>query len=265
MNSDDEKYSDVEDNESIDSEPQPKKVFNKSSKNNDSDVEDNDDVIDKYEHDGVIVNDNNSDDEEVDDDDDDDDEQEDENISSNGIAKLKGNNKQLGNSSNINDINKNVILDDNNLNEEDYNNDYDNDDDDDDDDDDDNDYLNLLEDNISNNYIKNHHPECLSHNFNEVEKMCSIVRDKHGNIIDPLHKTTPILTKYERTRIIGQRCKQLNDGSKPFISLPYDIVDMHIIAELELEQKKIPFIIKRPIPNGGFEYWRLNDLEILSF
>ena len=260
MNSDDEKYSDVEDNESIDSEPQPKKVFNKSSKNNDSDVEDNDDVVDKYEDDDVIVNDNNSDDEEVDDDDDDDDdEQQDENISSNGIAKLKGNNKQLGNTSNLTDINKNVIIDDNNLNDQDYN------DDDDDDDDDDNDYLNLLEDNINSNYIEKHHPECLSHNFNEVEHMCSIVRDKDGNIIDPLHKTTPILTKYERTRILGQRCKQLNDGSKPFISLPYDIVDMHIIAEMELEQKKIPFIVKRPIPNGGFEYWRLNDLEILSF
>jgi hypothetical protein len=32
---------------------------------------------------------------------------------------------------------------------------------------------------------------------------------------------------------------------------------------LELEQKKSPFIIKRPFPNGGVEYWNVNDLEIL--
>ena len=26
-------------------------------------------------------------------------------------------------------------------------------------------------------------------------------------------------------------------------------------------QKKIPFIIRRPIPNGGSEYWKVNDLK----
>jgi hypothetical protein len=31
----------------------------------------------------------------------------------------------------------------------------------------------------------------------------------------------------------------------------------------ELEEKKMPFIIKRPMPNGGCEYWKLSDLEIL--
>ena len=28
--------------------------------------------------------------------------------------------------------------------------------------------------------------------------------------------------------------------------------------------KKIPFIIRRPIPNGGTEYWKLQDLELLE-
>ena len=36
------------------------------------------------------------------------------------------------------------------------------------------------------------------------------------------------------------------------------------IAEKELEAKKIPFIIRRPIPNGGSEYWKVSDLEMLE-
>ena len=42
------------------------------------------------------------------------------------------------------------------------------------------------------------------------------------------------------------------------------MIDGYLIALKELEQKKIPFIIQRPLPNGGCEYWRLTDLEIIS-
>jgi len=40
-------------------------------------------------------------------------------------------------------------------------------------------------------------------------------------------------------------------------------VDGYQIALLELEHKKLPFIIKRPYPNGGVEYWNVGDLEVL--
>jgi hypothetical protein len=36
-----------------------------------------------------------------------------------------------------------------------------------------------------------------------------------------------------------------------------------LIALAEFEQKKIPMIVRRPLPNGGSEFWRLADLEIL--
>ena len=36
------------------------------------------------------------------------------------------------------------------------------------------------------------------------------------------------------------------------------------IANEELKKKKILLIIRRPIPNGGSEYWDINDLEILD-
>ena len=40
-----------------------------------------------------------------------------------------------------------------------------------------------------------------------------------GAIIDDMHRTLPFITKYERTRILGIRAKQLNNGAKPFITL----------------------------------------------
>jgi len=146
--------------------------------------------------------------------------------------------------------------------------DYDSDNDDDDEDEIDENYLQKFDTNIKKNYIDEFHQECFSHNYDEISKMTTVVRDAYGIIIDPLHKTIPYLTKYERTRILGQRAKQieqLKEGDKPFVKVPENIIDGYIIAELELQQKKIPFIIRRPLPSGGCEYWNLKDLEIISF
>ena len=109
----------------------------------------------------------------------------------------------------------------------------------------------------------NYHPELDFHNYEEIENLTTIIRNENGTIVDPLHKTLPFLTKYEKTRILGERTHQINSGSKPFISVESDIIDGYLIALAELEQKKIPFIVKRPLPNGGCEYWKLKDLEIV--
>jgi DNA-directed RNA polymerase I, II, and III subunit RPABC2 len=140
------------------------------------------------------------------------------------------------------------------------------DDDNEDDDDYENDnYLQKFNEGISKNYILNNHPECVVHNYNEVLSMCQIIKDANGIIIDDLHKTIPYLTKYERTRLLGIRAKQINCDATPFIKLPEGIIDGYVIAEMELKEKKIPFIIRRPMPNGGSEYWFLKDLEDLSY
>jgi len=135
---------------------------------------------------------------------------------------------------------------------------------DDEDEDEDDTYLQKFSDNIIKNYVNDFHPECFNHNYEEINKLAIVVRDSNNIIIDPLHKTIPYLTKYEKARILGQRAKQIETGSTPFINISENIIDSAIIAELELKEKKIPFIIKRPIPNGGCEYWKLNDLEIIN-
>ena len=68
------------------------------------------------------------------------------------------------------------------------------------------------------------------------------------------------LTKYEMVRILGERIKQLNMGAKPLIKnhqgLSYDK-----IAEEEFKKNMIPFKLKRPLPNGKFEIWTLDELQ----
>ena len=140
-------------------------------------------------------------------------------------------------------------------------NDYDEDEDDSDEDDDN--YLQKFDQINKKNLISNYHPELVTHNNDEVETLCQIVRNEHGVIVDPLHKTVPFLTKYERARILGERAKQLNMGAKPLIELGPEVIDGYLIALKEFEEKKIPFIVKRPMPNGGCEYWKFKDLEFL--
>jgi DNA-directed RNA polymerase I, II, and III subunit RPABC2 len=73
------------------------------------------------------------------------------------------------------------------------------------------------------------------------------------------------LTKYEKARVLGQRAKQIESGADPLVPVDNSIIDGYIIAEMELKAKKIPFIIRRPLPNGGSEYWKLRDLEDIAF
>ena len=73
------------------------------------------------------------------------------------------------------------------------------------------------------------------------------------------YKTSPSLTKYERCKVIAERANQINHGSHIFIQNPERFNNAYDIAVQELNEKRIPFIIKRPYGNG-FEYWKLNDL-----
>ena len=129
---------------------------------------------------------------------------------------------------------------------------------------DDEDYLQKFDENIRKNYIENNHPECLIDNLHLVESLSKITRNNDGIIIDDYHKTIPFLTKYEKTRVIGQRIQQLNNGAKVYVNVSDDIIDNNVIAEMELKEKKIPFIIRRPLPDNTFEYWKLQDLELID-
>lgn len=128
---------------------------------------------------------------------------------------------------------------------------------------DDEDYLQKFDEHVQNKVIEEFHPELQHHNYEEINNLTTVVRNEDGIIIDPLHKTLPFITRYEKARIIGERAKQLNSGASPMIDVEPSVLDGYLIALKEFEEKQIPFIVKRPLPNGGCEYWKLSDLEIL--
>lgn len=76
-------------------------------------------------------------------------------------------------------------------------------------------------------------------------------------------KTFNILTKYEKNYIMGIRINQIINGSPLFIEYdktkPFDVFE---IVKQELYQKKLPFKVKRKLPNGNIELWNLKDLII---
>ena len=68
------------------------------------------------------------------------------------------------------------------------------------------------------------------------------------------------LTKYEMVRILGERTKQITMGAKPLIKNSKNLTNEQIVNE-EFKNNMIPFKIKRPLPNGKFEIWNLDELK----
>ena len=124
--------------------------------------------------------------------------------------------------------------------------------------------LRKFEGEISKDYLIHFHPEIQTHNYDEIATLSTIVRNQEGQIVDNFHKTLPFVSKFEKARILGVRAKQINSGAAVMIDVPDHVIDGYTIAIMEYEQKKIPFIVKRPLPNGAVEYWKFADLEQIN-
>lgn len=87
------------------------------------------------------------------------------------------------------------------------------------------------------------------------------IKEKRAKQILKSERTSiPILTKYERARLLGIRAQQIDMGCEPLVHVPKGITDSLDIAHLELQQKKIPLMIRRYLPNGDYEDWELEEL-----
>jgi DNA-directed RNA polymerase I, II, and III subunit RPABC2 len=107
-----------------------------------------------------------------------------------------------------------------------------------------------------------HHPETILDYAEVIEPLIQIEEvvpsggDKH-------HKSQPFLSIYEKTKILSFRSNQLAQGARPYITIPEHVTNVLEIAKLELAQRRLPYIVKRPMPDRTFEYWRLSDLMII--
>lgn len=73
--------------------------------------------------------------------------------------------------------------------------------------------------------------------------------------------TSPFMTKFEKAKIIGMRAVQISKNA-PLYLKSENIANMNwdpiTIAEKELAEKKIPFVIRRYLPDASFEDWKLS-------
>jgi DNA-directed RNA polymerase I, II, and III subunit RPABC2 len=110
-------------------------------------------------------------------------------------------------------------------------------------------------------FLHKFHPETLLDYAEKILPMIPLLSSPP--IDDPNHTSQPFLTLYEKTKIIGFRANQLAQGAVAYITVPGHVRDVTEIARMELEQKRLPFIVKRPMPDGTFEYWRISDMVVL--
>ena len=87
--------------------------------------------------------------------------------------------------------------------------------------------------------------------------------EKRGNAITgEARTTTPFLTKYEKARVIGARALQISKNAPILVNLNPGESDPILIAEKELRESKIPFIIRRFLPDGSYEDWSVRELKL---
>ena len=100
----------------------------------------------------------------------------------------------------------------------------------------------------------------------EIDKECEIIRNREIIDKDFPHELVeitskddqivigpPILTRFEKARIMGARALQLSLGAPVFIEIPKNATTSLEIAMEELKQRVIPIVIKRTLPNDDYQ------------
>ena len=82
-------------------------------------------------------------------------------------------------------------------------------------------------------------------------------------------KSRPFLTKYEFNQVIGLRTTHLSKGAPALVELPDDFkiksnMDLRAVALRELVEGQLPYIVKRQMPNGKYEQWKLSELDLTA-
>jgi DNA-directed RNA polymerase subunit K/omega len=95
----------------------------------------------------------------------------------------------------------------------------------------------------------------------------SVSRESVQEALKQNRITLPYYSKYEQVALIGTRAQQLAEGAKPLVSLDgmftSDPKFVWNVAEKEIFEKKLPFIIHRRLPDGTSEYWNTQELSVI--
>ena len=100
----------------------------------------------------------------------------------------------------------------------------------------------------------------------QIDKECEIIKNREIITQDTEHKPVeiisdngkvitgpPTLTRFEKARIMGARALQLSLGAPVFIEIPKNATTSLEIAMEELNQRVIPIVIRRTLPNSDYQ------------
>lgn len=92
-----------------------------------------------------------------------------------------------------------------------------------------------------------------------------IFRKEVADNVKQARVTREYFTKYEYTALVATRAQQLAEGAKPLVGLEglktSDPMFIWNLAKREIESRKLPFIVRRQLPNGTAEYWSAQEME----
>ena len=95
----------------------------------------------------------------------------------------------------------------------------------------------------------------------EIDSNSSLIKSSKAKFI-PIkdRQTSRFLTKFERARVVGERAIEISNGSEIKVEIEANVWDPLKIAEKELKQRKLDYVIRRYLPDNSFEDWRVNEL-----
>ena len=93
--------------------------------------------------------------------------------------------------------------------------------------------------------------------YKEIEHVPEEIISKDNEVITG----PPMLTRFEKARIMGARALQLSLGAPPFITVPKDTSTSLEIAMEELNERLIPIVIRRVLPNGDYQNIPINHFK----
>jgi len=93
--------------------------------------------------------------------------------------------------------------------------------------------------------------------YKEIEHVPEEITSKNNEIL----MGPPMLTRFEKARIMGARALQLSLGAPPFITVPKDTSTSLDIAMEELNERLIPIVIRRVLPNGDYQNIPINHFK----
>lgn len=101
--------------------------------------------------------------------------------------------------------------------------------------------------------------------YTSLEKHPEVRPVARKEVSSDVRKTLQYYSKYEYTALLATRAQQLADGARPVVSLegilPGDPLFVWKVAEREIIEQRLPFLVHRRMPDGKSEFWSTQELE----